>query len=58
MSVTSVKPQDISCITFQKGFCSCLAVVQIVCTLLKKKEKKKTIISNVTGEMCSENAAS
>ena len=41
MSVTSVKPQDISCITFQKGFCSCLAVVQIVCTLLKKKEKKK-----------------
>ena len=57
MSVTSVKPQEISCITFQKVFCICLAVVQNVCTLLKKK-KKKSIISNVTGEMCSENAAS
>lgn len=61
MSVTSVKPQKISCIAFQKGFCIYLAVVQKCLYFTKEKEKRKKtkyIITNVTGEMCSENAAS
>ena len=45
MSVTSVKPQKISCIAFHKGFCIYLAVVQKCLYFTKEKEKGTGVLT-------------